>query len=137
MNLKILSILIVIFCVFSGLKIFAQPYEVAAKTGLSTDKNIVYIGVDKNRIIDDVGGAQQKNYKNYSANPPDESKYKIDIENWVEPKEVHRALSPRHDDIEFGRGLGVDKDIMQESDATNFGSIDARGAQHIREDTAY
>lgn len=130
MNTKILIILVVVICVFSALIVSAQPYEVPAKSGL-TDRNIVYIGVDKNRIIDDKSRAQQKDY---SANPIEETEYKIDIENWVEPREIRRDISLRHDELEFGRGLGVDQDILKDNDAFGYGAVDAREAQYIRED---
>lgn len=137
MNTKIvLSILAVIFFSFLASSILAQPYEVPVRTGIGTDKNIVYIGVDRNRIINETDNRQQKNYKNQPVNPTDESKYKIDIENWVEPKEPSRSLSPRREDMQFGRGMGVDMDLVRDSDAfsSRGGAIDARESQYIRED---
>lgn len=143
MNVKafLCSIAVVFFVPFAS-DIFAQQGEVNVKTDASTNKiipaeNAEYIDVDNNRIINETDIRQQWKYKNCPVKTPEETKYDIDRDGWLEPEESREALKQHYDDIKFGRGMGVDMDILREYDADGNGSIDPREAQYIKEDTSY
>ncbi len=143
MNVKLfLCTAVVIFFVLFASDIFAQQSEVDVKTSASADKitpaeNAEYIDVDKNRVINETDIRQQWKYENYPVKTPEETKYDIDRDGWLEPEESKEALKQHHEGIKFGHGMGVDMDLLREYDADGNGSIDPREAQSIREDTGY
>lgn len=108
MNVKscLFSIAVLFFVLFAS-DIFAQQNEVNMETGASADTNIPaesaeYVDVDKNGTINETDIRQQWKYKNYSVKTPEDAKYDIDRDGWLEPEESREALKQHYDDIKFG-----------------------------------
>lgn len=130
----LLSIVLVISCAVFGSKTYSELYNITPRSGINNETTSVrgaqYITVDKNRIVSEIPRGQR-------VKAGDEAKYNRDLEGWLAPKNSALAPSQREDGIRFGNGMGVDRDILRESDAMSNGTIDARQAHCIREDSGH
>jgi hypothetical protein len=114
---------------------FSEPYEFTGKVANNTGiENTRYIAVDQSRIVSNVAKAQPVTE---AEKETAKSRYNIDIENWKDPEISENALAPRRDGMEFGRGFGVDMDLVRQNDAYMTGGMDARETHNILEDSRY
>lgn len=101
----------------------------------STKVETGYVDVNNDGEITHFDKRQQWKFKNYPAKSPYEMEFDSDSNGWLEPHESRKALKQKYDDIMFGKGTGVDMDLVSEYDANGDGLIDAREATEIREDS--
>lgn len=124
----IILLFLVIVSACYTMSLFAQGYEPMINIDRSvSNEGTRYIAVDKNRIVNNVSRGQLVGSSN-------QSQYNIEVDSYTMPTHQELLALETRDNIKFGKGMGVDMDIIREVDATGIGSMDARQIDNIRQD---